>query len=130
MGLQGPVLAGLAFLQGIHLEVVPDRLLQTGRGSWQCSVLCCVHCAAYTRHYVCLQLCLGWPGLACWFSTGGVKCACRLLLLQVKNPWPNVDAHSGVLLQYYNITGGLFSHPCSWRTPAPAALELSHEAVA
>ena len=23
--------------------------------------------------------------------------------LQVKNPWPNVDAHSGVLLQYYNI---------------------------
>ena len=22
---------------------------------------------------------------------------------QVKNPWPNVDAHSGVLLQYYNI---------------------------
>jgi hypothetical protein len=24
--------------------------------------------------------------------------------LQVKNPWPNVDAHSGVLLQYYGIT--------------------------
>jgi citrate synthase len=23
--------------------------------------------------------------------------------LQVKNPWPNVDAHSGVLLQYCNI---------------------------
>ena len=23
---------------------------------------------------------------------------------QVKNPWPNVDAHSGVLLQYYGIT--------------------------
>ncbi|GAB4823211.1 hypothetical protein N2152v2_010257 [Parachlorella kessleri] len=23
---------------------------------------------------------------------------------KVKNPWPNVDAHSGVLLQYYNIT--------------------------
>jgi citrate synthase len=23
--------------------------------------------------------------------------------LQVKNPWPNVDAHSGVLLQYYGI---------------------------
>ena len=22
---------------------------------------------------------------------------------QVKNPWPNVDAHSGVLLQHYNI---------------------------
>ena len=22
---------------------------------------------------------------------------------QIKNPWPNVDAHSGVLLQYYNI---------------------------
>ena len=22
---------------------------------------------------------------------------------QVKNPWPNVDAHSGVLLQYYGI---------------------------
>jgi citrate synthase len=21
----------------------------------------------------------------------------------VKNPWPNVDAHSGVLLQYYGI---------------------------
>ena len=24
-------------------------------------------------------------------------------MLQVKNPWPNVDAHSGVLLQYYCI---------------------------
>lgn len=22
---------------------------------------------------------------------------------QVRNPWPNVDAHSGVLLQYYGI---------------------------
>lgn len=22
---------------------------------------------------------------------------------KVKNPWPNVDAHSGVILQYYNI---------------------------
>ena len=25
--------------------------------------------------------------------------------VQVKNPWPNVDAHSGVLLQYYGMTG-------------------------
>ena len=25
------------------------------------------------------------------------------MLAQVKNPWPNVDAHSGVLLQYYGI---------------------------
>jgi hypothetical protein len=24
-------------------------------------------------------------------------------IFQVKNPWPNVDAHSGVLLQYYGI---------------------------
>ena len=24
---------------------------------------------------------------------------------KVKNPWPNVDAHSGVLLQYYGIRG-------------------------
>ena len=23
---------------------------------------------------------------------------------KVRNPWPNVDAHSGVLLQYYGIT--------------------------
>jgi citrate synthase len=23
--------------------------------------------------------------------------------MQIKNPWPNVDAHSGVLLQYYGI---------------------------
>ena len=23
---------------------------------------------------------------------------------QIKNPWPNVDAHSGVLLQYYGIS--------------------------
>lgn len=23
---------------------------------------------------------------------------------KVKNPWPNVDAHSGVLLQYYGLT--------------------------
>ena len=28
----------------------------------------------------------------------------RLHTPQVKNPWPNVDAHSGVLLQYYGIT--------------------------
>lgn len=26
-----------------------------------------------------------------------------LQLGKVKNPWPNVDAHSGVLLQYYGI---------------------------
>jgi len=25
-------------------------------------------------------------------------------LLQVKNPWPNVDAHSGVLLNHYGLT--------------------------
>ena len=29
-------------------------------------------------------------------------------MLQVKNPWPNVDAHSGVLLQYYGITEANF----------------------
>jgi citrate synthase len=23
--------------------------------------------------------------------------------MQVKNPWPNVDAHSGVLLQYFGL---------------------------
>ena len=28
--------------------------------------------------------------------------------MQVKNPWPNVDAHSGVLLQYYGITEANF----------------------
>ena len=28
--------------------------------------------------------------------------------IQVKNPWPNVDAHSGVLLQYYGITESNF----------------------
>jgi citrate synthase len=27
---------------------------------------------------------------------------------KVKNPWPNVDAHSGVLLQYYGITEDKF----------------------
>jgi len=27
-----------------------------------------------------------------------------LELGKVKNPWPNVDAHSGVLLQYYGLT--------------------------
>lgn len=26
------------------------------------------------------------------------------LFLQTKNPYPNVDAHSGVLLQYYGLT--------------------------
>jgi len=29
-------------------------------------------------------------------------------VLQVKNPWPNVDAHSGVLLQYYGIKEARF----------------------
>ncbi len=28
--------------------------------------------------------------------------------MQVKNPWPNVDAHSGVLLQYYGMTESNF----------------------
>lgn len=28
----------------------------------------------------------------------------NLILFQVKNPWPNVDAHSGVLLNYYGLT--------------------------
>ena len=31
-------------------------------------------------------------------------CCCSPNKPQVKNPWPNVDAHSGVLLQYYGIT--------------------------
>ncbi len=26
-----------------------------------------------------------------------------VVMVQVKNPWPNVDAHSGVLLQYYGL---------------------------
>ena len=26
-----------------------------------------------------------------------------MVVIQVKNPWPNVDAHSGVLLQYYGM---------------------------
>ena len=29
-------------------------------------------------------------------------------MFQVKNPWPNVDAHSGVLLQYYGMTESNF----------------------
>ena len=31
-------------------------------------------------------------------------CCLTSTAVQVKNPWPNVDAHSGVLLQYYGIT--------------------------
>lgn len=31
---------------------------------------------------------------------------CDLLwaFMQVKNPWPNVDAHSGVLLNHFGLT--------------------------
>lgn len=25
---------------------------------------------------------------------------------KIKNPWPNVDGHSGVILQHYGIKGG------------------------
>ena len=33
-----------------------------------------------------------------------MQCSDRLVVMvQVKNPWPNVDAHSGVLLQYYGL---------------------------
>ena len=37
----------------------------------------------------------------CWL---GLSARSLAMTLQVKNPWPNVDAHSGVLLQYYGIT--------------------------
>lgn len=48
--------------------------------------------------------------LSCY--TFGISCLCRQNafvhwlgnFLQVKNPWPNVDAHSGVLLNYYGLT--------------------------
>lgn len=62
---------------------------------------------------------------------------------QVKNPWPNVDAHSGVLLQYYGITEDTFYtvlfgvsralgvlpnvssfSPCSLRCPWPPMKEM------
>lgn len=29
---------------------------------------------------------------------------CLLDILQVKNPWPNVDAHSGVLLNHFGLS--------------------------
>ncbi len=43
----------------------------------------------------------GKSNLECWQS---FICFTRSLCrTQVKNPWPNVDAHSGVLLQYYGL---------------------------
>ncbi len=56
--------------------------------------------------------------------------------MQVKNPWPNVDAHSGVLLQYYNMKEenfytvlfgvsraiGVLSQVCSYGCPNPLPL--------
>lgn len=36
-------------------------------------------------------------------SLGRALSYLHMFLSQIKNPWPNVDAHSGVLLQYYNI---------------------------
>jgi Citrate synthase, C-terminal domain len=53
--------------------------------------------------------CCVWVGSCTQASGGLLRPASQLnrdmraLGLQVKNPWPNVDAHSGVLLQYYNM---------------------------
>ena len=45
-----------------------------------------------------------WAGLiAAGQNTRLVTTLLHIGVLQVKNPWPNVDAHSGVLLQYYGI---------------------------
>ena len=54
--------------------------------------------------------------LACWYVVllcGALPVAvCSKSVVsqhvQVKNPWPNVDAHSGVLLQYYGMTESNF----------------------
>jgi citrate synthase len=35
--------------------------------------------------------------------------------MQVKNPWPNVDAHGGVLLNYYGLTEARYSIFITWR---------------
>lgn len=44
----------------------------------------------------------GWLGLTGAF-VGQVVPEVLMQTGKVKNPWPNVDAHSGVLLQYYGI---------------------------
>lgn len=45
-------------------------------------------------------------GAAVWYPTSSKSVVSQNV--QVKNPWPNVDAHSGVLLQYYGMTESNF----------------------
>ena len=63
-------------------EVVPPILTELGK-------------VLYFHHYFLIMLPDFSFSLVLWILKS---------LLQVKNPWPNVDAHSGVLLNYYGLT--------------------------
>lgn len=57
---------------------------------------------AYPRSIHQLLLCTFYVYLH--ISTSYLTLACSQHKPQVKNPWPNVDAHSGVLLCHYGFT--------------------------
>lgn len=77
-------------------EVVPPILLAGGKVSHGCTAL--------NRFFLRAQVSVGWKRYKNTFYIVQYLCWISLhVLWQVKNPWPNVDAHSGVLLQYYGL---------------------------
>ena len=99
-------------LVSLLYEVVPDVLLETGK-----VLLHMETCAIPKFCSRIMSLNIGFK--LCRYLFLSCKSACKGLsfqatessdasFLQVKNPWPNVDAHSGVLLQYYGITEANF----------------------
>lgn len=81
-------------------EVVPPILLAGGKVSHVCTALNKFVHAQFSlvcKHTI--------PGNLCWIRFD--------VFWQVKNPWPNVDAHSGVLLQYYGLKEEKWASPPS-----------------
>ena len=46
-----------------------------------------------------------------WFEFTGYE-RHSLPMSQVKNPWPNVDAHSGVLLNHFGLSEARYVYAC------------------
>lgn len=51
-----------------------------------------------------------------WFQLAGYEHHSLLMFSQVKNPWPNVDAHSGVLLNHFGLSEARYVYACHLET--------------
>jgi hypothetical protein len=50
-----------------------------------------------------------------WFQPTGYEHHSLPMFSQVKNPWPNVDAHSGVLLNHFGLSEARYVYALSFR---------------